>query len=179
MKLHAIAIVAVVELTACERERRRFRLPPPSISAHTAVTDPGQPPLRGAEMSTPGPSDGNAYDVSQGAQLFGWYNCSGCHAHGGGAIGPALMDDQWRYGARPADIFDSIVEGRPNGMPSFRGKIPDNQVWQLVAFVRSLSGQLRRDVEPGRMDSMSYARPGSMSPRQPIHGERRHEMVQP
>ena len=25
-------------------------------------------------------------------------------------------------------------------MPSFRGRIPDAQVWQLVAYVRSMSG---------------------------------------
>ena len=32
------------------------------------------------------------------------------------------------------------MKGRPNGMPSFRGRIPEDQIWQLVAYVRSLSG---------------------------------------
>jgi cytochrome c oxidase cbb3-type subunit 3 len=40
-------------------------------------------------------------------------------------------------------------------MPSFRGKIPDHQVWQIVAYVRSLSGLLPKDVAPGRSDHMS------------------------
>jgi cytochrome c oxidase cbb3-type subunit 3 len=43
-------------------------------------------------------------------------------------------------------------------MPSFRYKIPDNQVWQLAAYVRSMSGQLRKDVEPGRNDDMNSRR---------------------
>ena len=37
----------------------------------------------------------------QGKRLFSWYNCIGCHANGGGGIGPPLMDDEWIYGSRP------------------------------------------------------------------------------
>jgi cytochrome c oxidase cbb3-type subunit 3 len=68
------------------------------------------------------------------------------------------MDATWIYGSNPENIYSTIVEGRPNGMPSFRQKIPDNQVWQIVAFVRSLSGQLRKDVAPTRSDDMNAHR---------------------
>src|SRR5689334_2564830 len=44
---------------------------------------------------------GNAYALSQGKHLFEWFNCVGCHAHGGGAIGPPLMDADWIYGSAP------------------------------------------------------------------------------
>ena len=44
-------------------------------------------------------------------------------------------------------------------MPSFGGRIPDDQVWQLVAYVRSMSGQLRKDVAPSRSDALSGAPP--------------------
>jgi cytochrome c oxidase cbb3-type subunit 3 len=64
------------------------------------------------------------------------------------------MDDQWIYGSRPEQIFSDIVQGRPNGMPSFEGRIPDYQVWELVAYVRSMSGQLPSDVAPSRSDEM-------------------------
>ena len=101
----------------------------------------------------------SAYAVSQGQKLFDQYNCSGCHAHGGGGIGPPLLDQVWIYGAQPQNIFMTIVEGRPNGMPSFRGKIPDQQVWELVAYVRSLSGQLPKDIAPGRSDHMYSSKP--------------------
>jgi len=70
-------------------------------------------------------------------------------------MGPALMDDKWLYGSRPQDIFTTIVEGRPNGMPSFRDRIPEQQVWQLVAYVRSLSSLTPKGARPGRNDHMS------------------------
>ena len=50
------------------------------------------------------------------------------------------MDRDWIYGSNPANIFWTIVEGRPQGMPSFGGRIAEGQVWRIVAFVRSLSG---------------------------------------
>ena len=74
-------------------------------------------------------------------------------------MGATLSDAGWRYGHEPAAIYATIVEGRPNGMPAFGGRIPDDQVWQLVAYVRSLSGQLRKDVAPSRSDAMSGAPP--------------------
>jgi cytochrome c oxidase cbb3-type subunit 3 len=96
----------------------------------------------------------NAAALSDGKRLFEWYNCVGCHAHGGGGIGPPLMDDKWLYGSQPDQIFKTIVEGRPNGMPSFRFKIPDNEVWQLAAYVRSMSGQVAKDAAPARSDHL-------------------------
>ena len=52
-----------------------------------------------------------------------------------------------------------IVEGRPNGMPSFRGKIPDQQIWQLAAYVRAMSGNVAqgRRAEPSRCDGRDAA----------------------
>jgi cytochrome c oxidase cbb3-type subunit 3 len=96
----------------------------------------------------------NAWAVSEGKRLFSQFNCTGCHALGGGSIGPALMDEEWLYGSDPEDIFATIAGGRPNGMPAFGGKLATTQVWQLVAYVRSLSGWLRKDVAPGRDDAM-------------------------
>jgi cytochrome c oxidase cbb3-type subunit 3 len=69
-------------------------------------------------------------------------------------MGPPLMDDKWIYGSEPQKIFETIVQGRPNGMPAFGNKIVSDQVWQIVAYVRSMSGLLRKDVAPGRTDDM-------------------------
>src|SRR6185503_18828996 len=90
----------------------------------------------------------------------------GCHAHGGGAMGPPLMDDKWIYGSQPEQVFSTIVEGRPNGMPSFGGKIAQHQVWQLAAYVRSLSGLARVDVAPGRSDHMKGPPPENSKERE-------------
>jgi cytochrome c oxidase cbb3-type subunit 3 len=85
---------------------------------------------------------------------------------GGGGIGPALMDEQWKYGSDPASIFASITQGRPGGMPSFGGHIPDDQVWQIVAYVRSMSGQLRKDVAPSRGDTLYPGNPENARPKE-------------
>src|SRR5581483_11928376 len=91
-------------------------------------------------------------------------NCVGCHAHGGGGMGPPLMDQKWIYGSEPEQVYATIMEGRPNGMPSFRGKIPDDQVWKLVAYVRSLSGQTSKTAATGRNDEMRTKPPENSTP---------------
>lgn len=68
--------------------------------------------------------------------------------------GPALMAAQWIYGSDPSQVFATIVEGRPNGAPSFRGKLTNAHIWELVAYVGFLSGIGRRDVRGGRGDEM-------------------------
>lgn len=152
----SIAILSGALLAlACEREARPFREIAPAVQPSTAHrVSPNQPgpvtEVRGVES----PYDANAFAIAEGKRLYSWFNCVGCHAHGGGAIGPALMDDAWIYGGRGDDIFASIVEGRPNGMPSYGGKIPAQQVWQIVAYVRSLGGHVRKDAAPGRADAM-------------------------
>ena len=111
--------------------------------------------------------DNNANAIAQGQQLYLQMNCVGCHSHGGGGMGPPLMDNQWRYGGSVQQIAATIVEGRPNGMPSFRGKLTDDQVWKLAAYVSSLSGQERKDVASSRSDAMSAGTPQSLAPRLP------------
>ena len=74
-------------------------------------------------------------------------------------MGANLMDTRWYYGHEPRQIFDTIVQGRQNGMPAFGGRIPAYQVWELVAYVRSLSGLVSPDVSSGRNDHMEVAPP--------------------
>jgi cytochrome c oxidase cbb3-type subunit 3 len=150
-----IIILLTFILIACDREERQFRVAPPYASRVQYITmTPNQAGVATPVPPTVNPYEGNAYALSEGQHLFDNMNCSGCHAHGGGAIGPPLMDEEWIYGSDPANIFATIVEGRPNGMPSFRGKLTDQQVWELVAYVRSLSNMVRKDVQSARNDHM-------------------------
>ena len=78
-------------------------------------------------------------------------------------MGPALMDNFWIYGSEPQNIFATIMQGRPNGMPSFRNLIPEYQAWEIAAYVRSLNGLLPSDVAPSRTDQMNMVpSPSSM-----------------
>ena len=145
--MRILIFLLVLAAAGCEREQRQYKLP-------------------ASESASPAPErtrhEENAYSVSQGKLWFRWYNCNGCHALGGGGMGPALMDDAWRYGREPQNVYETIMNGRPNGMPSFRGRITDDQAWQLVAYVRSMSGLLSMDVAPGRADSISATVPENL-----------------
>jgi cytochrome c oxidase cbb3-type subunit 3 len=108
--------------------------------------------------------DGSAYAISEGQRLFNWYNCSGCHANGGGGIGPPLIKSQWIYGGEPENLFDTIVKGRPNGMPTWGGRIPEYQIWQLVAYIRSLNNEEPKSATPARSDTIEQD-PGTLFPK--------------
>jgi cytochrome c oxidase cbb3-type subunit 3 len=83
--------------------------------------------------------EGNKAAIADGKQLFGQMNCTGCHFNGGGGMGPALMSGYWRYGGQIDQIYESIAQGRPNGMPSWQFSLQPEQIWMLAAYVKSLS----------------------------------------
>ena len=158
-------------LAGCQREAREARgkpLPETGPTVATSQLFPGEspPPPRDPRGKA---YEQNAYQVSQGSRLFRWYNCNGCHANGGGGMGPPLMDDQWRYCGEIEQVYASIAQGRPNGMPSFGAKVPADQIWQLAAYVRSLSGQPPSGAETSRRDAMQGPSPrNQVTPERPV-----------
>ena len=69
-------------------------------------------------------------------------------------MGPPLIKSTWIYGGEPANLFDTIVKGRPNGMPAWGNRIPEYQVWQLVSYVRSLNNLEPTSATPARLDTI-------------------------
>jgi mono/diheme cytochrome c family protein len=75
-------------------------------------------------------------------------NCARCHGDKGDGRGP----DSWKQSVSPSDftnaarmnsltdgaLFYQISEGR-RPMPQFQTRLPDDQRWQLVLFIRSFS----------------------------------------
>src|SRR3954468_13174102 len=143
-------------LIACKREERDLRPSPARLAVfgdglRQSDLQPGGPQ---PQANVRNPDEGSAYAISEGQRLFNWYNCSGCHANGGGGIGPPLIKQEWIYGGEPANIFDTIVKGRPNGMPTWGGRIPEYQIWQVVAYVRSMNQQQPKSATPTRPDTI-------------------------
>jgi mono/diheme cytochrome c family protein len=115
---------AAVLLCGCTAEKREI--------------GPGQPQTAPASASDPRAPryEANAYQVSQGGRLFAWYGCQSCH--GDDATGVLdLADRRWRYGGGVDQVYASIAQGRPPGMPGY-GRAPSEQIWQLTAYVRQL-----------------------------------------
>lgn len=85
------------------------------------------------------PYAGDKQVLPEGRRLFNWYNCSGCHGdHGGGGMGPSLRDTLWYYGGGDASIFASVTQGRQHGMPSWGSKLPREQIWKIVTYIKSM-----------------------------------------
>lgn len=153
-------------LEACDREEHHSRTKPIGETVPA-----GQSPdtiFPGGNSAAPLDAraklyDNNANAISSGQTLYTEMNCVGCHAHGGGGMGPALMDDEWRYGGRIDQIAASIADGRPNGMPSWKGKLTADQIWELAAYVRSLSGLPSKDSVSSRSEGMSTGAPQTLT----------------
>ena len=106
--------------------------------SHVEHVQPGGVPIpRGMVLRNP--YEGNAAAVVTGAKLFVAYNCIDCHgADGSGAMGPSLADGRWHFGGTPAEVYESIYQGRPEGMPAWGSLLSSDQIWTLVTYVRSL-----------------------------------------
>jgi cytochrome c oxidase subunit 2 len=94
--------------------------------------------------------------AAQGEKLFAQFGCSSCHAPGAGQGrcpvltnvygSPVTLQDRTVVKADDAYIRESIlnpsakiVAGYQNIMPSFQGQITEQNVLQLIAYIRSLS----------------------------------------
>lgn len=146
----------------------------PSIANGQAITENPVGPIPGGYDNVPyatNPLAGNAVALQAGRRLFDWYNCSGCHGgHGGGGMGPSLRDPVWLYGDHDGQIFDSIAHGRSQGMPAWGAKIPPEQIWQLVAYIKSLGTPQEPDPpkEPADEQVPDSEQYGSSNPGTPI-----------
>jgi cytochrome c oxidase cbb3-type subunit 3 len=125
--------------------------------AHGSAASSAPPAIRIPVGPVPGPPQERALPqnpyyrdavaLQEGRTLFVRYNCAGCHGdYGGGGMGPSLRDADWLYGKTDGHVFDSIAEGRGQGMPAWGTKIPEQQVWKLVGYVLSM----RTELEPVR-----------------------------
>jgi cytochrome c oxidase cbb3-type subunit 3 len=170
-----LAACALLGLAACERERREFSTPAPTQGppTQTALSPfPGGQVDAGYRAQQQRTYGDNAFQISQGQTLYRAFNCYGCHAWGGGDIGPPLMDEKWIYGGEIDQIYLSIAQGRANGMPAFAGRIESEQMWQIAAFVRSMSGAAPKAARPGRDDHLYTPSPQEAKHKPPTREER-------
>jgi cytochrome c oxidase cbb3-type subunit III len=139
------AAACVLAMAACDR-------PSTDVAAASAP-----PPMKTPVGPVPGPVEyvarpNNPYNgdrnaAGEGRQLFVRFNCSGCHGgRAGGGMGPSLRDVDWMYGATDAQVFSSIAEGRAHGMPAWGTKLNEDQIWKLVAYIKTLRTQ--NEIQP-------------------------------
>ena len=76
--------------------------------------------------------------------------CSSCHGvQLKGELAQSLVDGSWQFGGRDSDLFRSIKFGHPHfGMPSWRSVLDDDQIKQMVEFIRSKENLVAEDRPP-------------------------------
>jgi len=81
--------------------------------------------------------------IAEGQRLFN-RSCAGrCHGVDGqeGFDGPILFGKTY---LDPPYIFVTLMTGRPgSAMPPWTGRLPDDELWKIIAFVSSLGDQAR------------------------------------
>jgi cytochrome c oxidase cbb3-type subunit 3 len=55
-----------------------------------------------------------------------------------GQSGPDLTDNTWSYGGSDAEVFETVTNGRKGGMPSWKSELNKDDIWKVIAYVRSL-----------------------------------------
>jgi cytochrome c oxidase cbb3-type subunit 3 len=131
----------------------------PSVFMQVPIShlSPGAIPNRPAIKN---PVQGDPMAANRGMKYFINFNCVGCHApNGGGGMGPALSNNIFIYGAQPENIYLSIYQGRPNGMPAWGSLLPDTVIWDLVTYI----GKISNEPTP------EWGRTFSASPLSPAH----------
>jgi len=108
---------------------------------------------RGSGAAAPAnPFANNQAAIQEGETVFN-QNCTMCHgARGaGGELGPALASG-WRNDSRGSDaqVFNTIKNGiRGTAMPAWGGKLMDDQIWKIAAYIRVLRGTAIDSPLPG------------------------------
>ncbi len=170
MKACVILLMCAV-LPGCQRETREVDPPIPFSQLQLASTSSVM--AGGSDPGTPDPRierfEKNAFHVGEGHRLYEQFNCADCHGvGGGGGIGPALIDEEWIYGASSPQIVATLIQGRPNGMPSFRNVLTEEQMWQIAAWVRTMALQTPKDVAPSRGDDLATTKPLPVQDKPPL-----------
>jgi len=86
------------------------------------------------------PFAGDPEVVKEGRKLWFSLGCSGCHSvmGGGTAMAWPVLDDTWRFGSDDATLYKLIKGQVPEQTMVAYASVPDEQVWTVLSYVRSL-----------------------------------------
>ena len=113
--------------------------------------------LVGAGVQAEQPGDGlrnpvpySKESIARGKAVY-LPNCQLCHEEDGRARGSAIAvaadltdPDRWKYGTSDGQIFSTIKNGGGDNMPPFKGDLKDQEIWDLVNFIRNIGPESKR-----------------------------------
>ncbi len=93
------------------------------------------------------PAIGDPKAIDAGQKLFA-NGCAACHgSEGQGGRGPNLREQVFWHPIDDDTLFTAVKKGVGGGMPA--ANLPDDQTWQVVAFVRSMTSPAIENPPPG------------------------------
>jgi cytochrome c oxidase cbb3-type subunit 3 len=105
-----------------------------------------------AQQSVPSanPTPYTPESIARGKNYF-LQNCQSCHDEDGRArsaavaIAADLTDPKrWKFGESDAQVFASIHNGAADAMPPFGSDLKNEQIWDIVNFIRSIGPEALR-----------------------------------
>ncbi len=113
--------------------------PDPRVDPQPAA-DAAPAPAADPAIKKLNPFIGNAEMMAEGRALYFKVGCQGCHGGGGGGgMAASLIDDIWKFGSDDETLFKLIKGQIPQQtMPTVYNALPDDDVWKMLAFIRSV-----------------------------------------
>jgi len=113
--------------------------------------------IRRASEPTNNPYHGDAAAIAKGAETWSTI-CVACHtAEGTGLVGPSLVDPYWKYGHSDAELFKTLAEGRPLGMPPWGAQLGTEKIWQVLAYIETLPKRAELGIGSPEYDAAQAA----------------------
>ncbi|MDH5639589.1 MAG: cytochrome c, partial [Nitrospinota bacterium] len=127
-------------------------------------------------LALPGVARAKAGDILGGKEVY-LARCFQCHGLSGDGNGPAaaylprnprdFTSGQYKLKtsppttlmARDQDIYDAIANGLlPNGMPTWKDTLSEKEIWDLVAYLKSLSDLYEGESDPPALEAPKTSR---------------------
>lgn len=116
-----------------------------------------------ASLPTANPFRGNAVAIGEGQQVFASI-CAACHKpDGSGLVGPSLVDPYWKYGSDDPTLLETVMKGRPGGMPAWAQQLGVEKAWKVLAYMETLP----KSDQPGVGAPTNAAAPSAPAPAAP------------
>ena len=118
-----------------------------SVAAATAREHPAEPRQHAEAQALENPVEPTRESLVAGRQRY-VFLCRQCHGNRGagdgdmshaGGIPSDFTDDVWTHGASDGEIFTVIKEGVTADMQGYGNQLRDEDIWNLVNYIKSLS----------------------------------------
>ncbi len=115
---------------------------------HPLEPHPAEPHTHEAGQALANPVEATSTSIAKGRQRY-VFSCRQCHGNTGkgdgdmshaGGVPSDFTDAVWQHGESDGEIFLVIRDGVTADMLGYQGQIPDEDMWNLVNYIKSLTG---------------------------------------